>query len=247
MNSDYVAEYESMEKGHWWWQARRDIVLDILAGLRRARPGPARPTLLDIGCGAGVNLASFRESFDCVGVEPDPVLVEKARANSRVPVHQGTLPSGLPPLAAASFDYVLLLDVIEHVDDDLGALKSAAALLKPDGRMVINVPALPWMWSVHDEVNQHKRRYLAAGLREVIEGAGLVAPLVRYWGSFPVPLAFLERQSKRLLGREESYSVPIPSPRINDLCRRMLRAEFSMTKALGIPFGLSLIAVAHKP
>lgn len=247
MNSDYVAEYESLEKGHWWWQARRDIVLDILEGLRRERPGGGAPKLLDIGCGAGVNLASFRETFDCVGVEPDAVLVEKARANSRVPVHHGTLPAGLPPLGPASFDYVLLLDVIEHIEDDRAALESAAALLKPGGRMIINVPALPWMWSVHDEVNQHKRRYLAAGLREVIGGAGLAASLVKYWGAFPVPLAFLERQAKRLLGRAESYHVPIPSPRINGLCRRMLTAEFSMTKSFGLPLGLSLIAVAHKP
>jgi len=247
MNADYVAEYESMEKGHWWWQARRDIVLNILHDLLAQRPPrEGAPTLLDIGCGAGVNLASFRESFDCVGVEPDPVLVEKARANSQVPVHQGTLPSGLPPLDTR-FDYVVLLDVLEHIDDDLAALDAAASQMKPDGRMVINVPALPWMWSVHDEVNQHKRRYLAGGLRELIRGAGLKTSLIRYWGSFPVPLAFLERQSKRLLGKEQSYRVPIPSPRVNSLCRQLLRTEFSLTKSLGLPFGLSLIAVVHKP
>lgn len=244
MNSEYVADYEHLEKQHWWWVARREIILSILKKLRQREHHDRKSSLLDVGCGAGINLAFLRDEFDCIGVEPDPVLVEKARSNSGVPVYEGVLPSALPSFDR-KFDYIMLLDVLEHIDDDLAALKSVALLLAPGGRIIINVPALPFLWSVHDEVNQHKRRYVMKELQRLISGAGLGVSFIRYWGSLPVPLAYLERRTMWSGAKKEAYRVQTPSSRVNKLLQRILSLEYSLTSSFKVPFGLSLIAIVH--
>ena len=242
MRPEYAAEYEQLERQHWWWLARRRIVQRVLRARFPPRPGP-RPTLVDIGCGPGVMLASLRDTFDCVGLEPDPVLAEHARRHSAVPIHAGRL-TPEQPLTQQRFDCVLLLDVVEHIEDDVAALRLAGSMLEPGGQMIVNVPALPWLWSVHDEVNQHKRRYLRAGLREVMEKAGLQIQSIRYWGMGLVPMAFAAR---RVAGRSvplEDYRVSLPPAFANTLLRHLLFAEYRVAERLPFPLGLSLLAVA---
>jgi SAM-dependent methyltransferase len=242
MDARYVAVYEQLEREHWWWVSRRDILLGLLHTLTRSWPAAGRPTLLDLGCGAGVNLAAFRERADCQGIEPNPLLAARARVNSGVKVQVGSLPDDLPAFDHP-FDFVTLLDVLEHIDDDVMTLKTAARLLSPGGRIIINVPALPWMWSEHDAVNHHKRRYVATGLREILMRANLDVRLIRYWGTLLVPLAWAERRVRRWR-RNGSYAVNVPSPRVNTVMRRLVRAEYSATAKVGLPVGLSLLAVA---
>lgn len=247
MDARYVAEYERLERKHWWWLVRRRILLGLLDALTQARPTSYCPALLDLGCGAGLNLAAFRQRYDCQGIEPNPLLVERARENSGVMVQGGSLPYGLPSLDR-QFDFITLLDVIEHIDDDVATLKTAASLLAPGGRIVINVPALPWLWSEHDVVNQHKRRYVAASLRDVITRADLEVTLLRYWGALLVPSAWAER---RVAGwhvqgaHEQAYEVKVPSAPVNALLYGLVRCEYALTSWLCPPLGLSLLAVAQ--
>jgi SAM-dependent methyltransferase len=249
MDARYVAEYEQLERKHWWWLARRRILLGLLDELTQSWPTSHRPALLDLGCGAGLNLAALRQRYDCQGVEPNPLLVERACENSGVTVQLGSLPSGLPALDR-QFDFITLLDVIEHIDDDVTTLKTAAGLLAPGGRIVLNVPALPWLWSEHDMINQHKRRYVAASLRDVIMRADLEVTLLRYWGGLLVPLAWAERHMagwyvKR--AHEQAYAVKVPSAPVNALMYGLVRCEYALTGWLRPPLGLSLLAVTQIP
>jgi SAM-dependent methyltransferase len=231
MDARYLAAYERLEREHWWWLARRRILLRLLDALTQSWPTSHRPALLDLGCGAGLNLAAFRQRCDCQGVEPNPLLVESARDNSGVTVQLGSLPYGLPALDR-QFDFITLLDVIEHIDDDVIALKTAAGLLVPGGRIIINVPALPWLWSEHDVVNPHKRRYVAASLRDVITRANLEVTLLRYWGALWVPLAWSERCVAGWHGKgthEQAYEVKVPSAPVKALLGGLVRCEYALT------------------
>lgn len=247
MDPGYVAIYERLEREHWWWLARRRILLQVLDGLTRSWPSTRRPSLLDLGCGAGLNLAALRYTADCRGIEPNPLLAERARSNSGVEVQVGSLPGDLPRFSC-QFDFVMLLDVLEHIDDDVATLKTAASLLTPGGRIVINVPALPWLWSEHDVVNEHKRRYIAAGLRQTIRRAGLDVALMRYWGSFLVPLVWVERRVKGWRRRgscDGAYTVHVPRAPVNRLLGGLVRGEYAVTEWLRPPLGLSLLAVVQ--
>jgi SAM-dependent methyltransferase len=241
MKSPWVAQYERLEKEHWWWLARRSIVA---ATLKRLLPHKT-DSLLDVGCGAGLNLKAYANQWQCSGLEPDTTLAAAARTNSGVEVLAGSVP-GNHPYQDRTFNAVMMLDVIEHIDDDIGALRDAAELTTPEGHILINVPAMPWLWSVHDEVNEHKRRYTRATLRAAINEAGLELQSMTCWGIALAPAAFLAR---RLFGRSdtaENYTVGVPRPFINSCLRALILLEYHLLRWLPIPVGLSLLAVARR-
>lgn len=242
MIPEYVTQYENLERNHWWWLARRRILLRILRSLIGNRENRA-PTLLDVGCGAGMNLAAFKDLFDCRGLEPDPHLAARAEVNSGVAIHRGTL-GNLGDIEGSRFDFILLLDVLEHLEDDEGALKACARLLAPGGKIIVTVPAMRRLWSVHDAANQHKRRYELESLGGVIERAGLEADLIRYWNCALIPLAYLERSLFKRRHKKRNYRVEVPGPFSGRLLAAWMSLEFPLTGLLKPPFGLSLLAVA---
>lgn len=238
MQSQYVLQYENLEKHHWWWIARREIVCVILSKL--ATRGEQRPRVLDIGCGAGMQL-SILDGFDAVGVEPNPILAERARANTSAEILNEGLPIH-PSSLNTPFDFILLLDVLEHLDHDVEGLRSAMMALKPGGFVIVNVPAHPWLWSVHDDMNEHKRRYTRKQLSQVLEDAGLHLESIQFWGSILVPAAFLRGRK----ATKKDYLVNIPSGPIAQILRSVLKVDFFLNKYLLSFAGLSLLAVGRK-
>jgi hypothetical protein len=101
---------------------------------------------------------------------------------------------------------------------------------------------MPWLWSVHDEVNQHYRRYVSDQLESLIRDADLVLSSTRYWGSFLAPLAYLGRR----LQKKKTYKVSIPPAFLNKIMVKSVLAEYSIMTKINIPMGLSLMAVAQK-
>lgn len=238
-----MAAYDRLEREHWWWSFRRGIVLGELERLFRGAED--RPRVLDVGCGAGMNLRALAGRYECQGLESDARLVSAARRNSGVPVLQG----GLFDRDAGpedAFDAVLLLDVIEHIDDDRAALRAAASRARPGGWVVINVPAMRWLWSVHDEVNEHRRRYERGDLSRLILECGLELVSARYWGLLLAPAAWLAR-ARRGDRAAAGYRVAIPPRWVGRLIEAVLKLEWRALSLLDAPFGLSLLAVARRP
>ena len=237
------ALHEAHEETHWWFAARRSIVLHIL---RRELRGSGPLRLLDIGCGAGGMLAHLREFGAVWGVDPSPEAVTYAAAKGAAEVRHGTLPDGLPFGAADRFDVITLLDVLEHVDDDLGSLRTIGGLLAPGGLLLLTVPAFPFLWSGHDVVNEHKRRYTRSTLRERLLAAGLEITMLSYCNS----TLFLPIAGVRALKRWSEPSEPRPDlgvvPRpLNALLRTVFAAERHVIGTAPLPFGVSLIATAR--
>jgi SAM-dependent methyltransferase len=233
---DRMAELDSR---HWWYVARRDILAELI---RRKVPLPAEPRILEIGCGTGHNLPMLAQFGQVDAVEIDPVA--RAIASSRLghPVHDAPLPdlAGIPQRA---YDLVALLDVLEHVEADRDALVSIAARLRPNGRILLTVPAHPWMWSSHDVANHHKRRYTKKTLRAVIAEAGLRLEALSYFNSLLFPVAAMARVASRLAKKEGSGDAMPPEP-LNTLFEALFGLERHAIGRLPFPPGVSLAAIA---
>ncbi|HQY31913.1 MAG TPA: class I SAM-dependent methyltransferase, partial [Thermomicrobiales bacterium] len=166
MKSEYYGEYYEHENNHWWFKWRFDMITEIVEALPRNESF----RLLDAGCGTGQMTKLLEKYGDAVGLELAPEAIAFARKRGVQNIVQGSITD--PPFPAGSFDLVLSLDVIEHVDNDVQILESLFEIVKPGGHLIVTVPAFQSLWSQHDEINQHKRRYRVPQLRKMIENAG---------------------------------------------------------------------------
>jgi SAM-dependent methyltransferase len=233
---DRMAE---LDQRHWWYRARREVLAALIR--RRALP-PSGGRILEVGCGTGHNLAMLARFGAVEAIELDPAARAVAEQRLRRPVGSAPLPQ-LEGVPARAFDLIGSFDVIEHIDDDAAALASIAGRLKPGGRFVMTVPAHGWMWSAHDEVNHHKRRYSKAGLRRLVEGSPLKLEALGYFNSLLFPLAVGARVAGKVTGKQDSDDKLPPEP-LNRALERVFAQEARLIGRVPLPPGLSLFAVA---
>ncbi len=233
---DRMAAHDST---HWWYRARREILADYL---RREGQLPANARILEIGCGTGHNLAMLAGFGTVEAIEIDPVARGIASERLGKPVGEAPLPA-LPGIERAAYDLIAVLDVVEHIEDDVGALAAMKACLKPGGKILITVPAHRWMWSAHDIVNHHHRRYSKASLVKAIAAAGLAPRKLGYFNSLLFPLAAAARVAGRMSGRDDSDDSPPPKI-VNSLFEAIFRLERHMVGRMPMPPGVSIITLA---
>ncbi len=243
MDPQLFTTFAAVERTHWWFTARRDIVLSVTD--RYVPPGGA---ILDVGCGTGYFIESLRDRYSAWGVDPSPISVRMCRERGLDGVVQGTA-YDLSALDERRFDAVYFLDVIEHLDDDARALREALRVLRPDGLVVITVPAFMFLWSEHDVVNQHRRRYRRPQLEALMRGVGLVIERLTYFNFYLFGLASADRMANRLLRRRVSAELAVPHPLVNRMMGGAFRSErhrVADASKRPFPFGLSLLAVGRK-
>jgi len=234
--------YEQMaelDQRHWWYRARREV---IAALIRRVAPPPPGARILEVGCGTGHNLAMLGEFGKVDALELDEEARTLAEQRLGRAVHNAPLPE-LSGIDDAAYDLIGAFDVIEHIDDDSAALRSIAGKLKPGGKLVMTVPAHQWMWSAHDVVNHHKRRYSKRALRRLIGGSPLKLDAIGYFNSLLFPVAVAERSASKLRGKEGA-DLRLPPKALNLALERTFAAERHLIGRVPLPPGLSLFAVA---
>ena len=233
--------YEQMaqlDDKHWWYRARREVLAALIR--RRVRP-PKGAAILEIGCGTGHNLAMLSEFGRVDALEVDAGARAIAEQRLGRPVLSAPLPE-LRGVAERHYDLIGAFDVIEHIADDRAAVSSIAARLKPGGRVVVAVPAHQWMWSAHDTVNHHHRRYSKRGLRRLIESSPLKLEAIGYFNSLLFPLAVAQRLASRVAGKDDS-DVTLPPRPLNYALERGFAAERLLIGRVPLPPGLSLFAI----
>jgi SAM-dependent methyltransferase len=234
---DRMAEHDST---HWWYRARRDILADYLT---REGQLPERARILEIGCGTGHNLPMLAQFGDVDAIEIDPAAGTIAGARLGKPVGTAPLP-GLTGVPTGHYDLIAVLDVVEHIEDDVAALSAMRERLAPGGKILITVPAHQWLWSAHDVVNHHHRRYSKKRLTAAIAAAGLRPRKLGYFNSLLFPLAAGARIAGRLTGRDDSDDSPPPRA-VNALFETIFRLERHMVGRMPMPPGVSIVTLAE--
>lgn len=243
------AQLAELEDKSFWFQSRNHI---LLSTLRRFAPGPGL-RYAEIGCGTGFVLAAVAAHFPSWSVHgydihTEAVTFSRLRA-PRATVEQADL-HALP--SATPFDIVGVFDVLEHLDDDTGALRSLHERLRAGGQLVLTVPQHPSLWSPYDDAARHRRRYQRAEMRQRLEAAGFT---VRYLSSFVTtlwPVLWWRRRTLRHLAPDHAAKLTqadlTPSPALNLLGRAaMWPDEMAAQLGLPLPWGGSLLAVAVRP
>lgn len=248
MQISHLEYHRDAERDHWWFAARRSIVLAQLESALEPRRTFRRETLriLDIGCGAGGMLSFLSNWGEVAGVDASPEAVAMAAATGVGDVRHGSLPGDIP-FDPASFDVITLLDVLEHVDDDVMALEAVRRLLRPHGTLIMTVPAYRLLWSGHDVVNEHRRRYVRGELRHKLQEAGFTVDRLSYFNTLLFPPIALARFLGRLRrGTPTADTGRVPAP-LNAMLRSIFGVERHLLGATNLPFGVSLLAVARAP
>jgi SAM-dependent methyltransferase len=227
------------DQHHWWYVARRSILESLI---KRKIPLAENARILEIGCGTGHSLAMLGKFGYVEASEMDAGA--RAIASERLgrPVVDATLPE-LEGVVENRFNLIALLDVLEHVAEDGPALESIRTRLAAQGRLLLTVPAHPWMWTRHDTMAHHQRRYTKQSLREVLMKSGYRIELLSYYNSLLFPLAIVDRYVAKATGRE-SDSNAAPSAPLNALFREVFKLETQLVGRLPMPPGLSLLAIA---
>jgi SAM-dependent methyltransferase len=242
MQPEQIAEMYAHEASHWWFWGKR-LLMRRLLGSHLTRPGIR---ILDIGCGAGVNALEL-SAYGTVTAS-DRSLDALAFVRSRGVPLVVAAEAPLLPFGDGAFDIVTAYDVVEHVEDDRAFLLELARVLAPGGALALHVPAWPSLWSRHDVVLEHKRRYTRRALRELLAASGLELETLG-WSSFTIfaPTAAL-RWTRRLFGSTTGGADlgAVPAP-INSLLRGVCRIEAAIAATTGLPIGASLAAIAVRP
>lgn len=242
MQPEVHAEMTAVQQRHWWFVARRRILQGLIESLRL----PPQALILDSGCGSGGNLAMLSRFGRLQAMECDPTARQAAAALGICPVAAGRLPREVP-FADERYDLICLLDVLEHVAEDVAALAQLAQRLRPGGRILVTVPAYGWLWSAHDEAHHHLRRYTASGLRQRAEVAGLVVQRAGYFNALLLPAIAAVRLLGRWCGKNGASDAALPPPPVNAALQALFALERHVVPRCLFPAGTSVLAVLSLP
>ena len=236
---DRMAE---LDQEHWWFVARRRILASVI---RRVIRPPKRARILEVGCGTGHNFAMLKAFGRLDACELDYCARALAAKRLRRNVEEAKLPD-LSMFERNHYYLIALLDVLEHVRDDVASLRAIHRRLKPGGALLLTVPANRWMWSGHDVAHHHFRRYSKHDLGRVLREAGFEVQLLSYFNSLLFPLIAAARLVGKLVGKDAADDH-LPSAPVNAVLRRTFGLEAGLIGRLPMPFGVSLVAVARRP
>jgi ubiquinone/menaquinone biosynthesis C-methylase UbiE len=235
-----AAEYALMDAAEdqmWWYRALHRRLVGALTGVHG--------NVLDVGCGTGGLLARLRTArpdLGLTGIEWADAASRRAASKSAVPIVRGS--ANALPFADASFAAVIAADQLCHraVDPDR-ALAELRRVLRPGGRLVVNMPAYAWLLSAHDHRVHNVRRQTACQLVAMLREAGFRSAQARYWNGLLLPLMVVQR---KLLARDSAASdvAPFP-PWLNASLHAMTEIERRLPFAL--PAGGSVLATAERP
>lgn len=244
MDKNFEEKYHRYEQDYWWFVARRDFIRRLLASYGTAKDA----SILEVGCSGGPLLASLREfGYACLtGIDISKVGIERCGEKGIRDVY--VMNGAKTTFADDSFDLVIASDILEHIEDDAAGLKEWRRILKPNGTIIVFVPAFQFLWSGHDVVNKHFRRYTRPRMRDLMREAGFTVKRSSYWNVTAFLPALLVRavqnlRSKKPAEADQMYGF---NNIINGIFVGILKAENRILSVANAPFGVSVFTVGVK-
>jgi len=245
MDKQYYKEYYELERSHWWFQGRLEIIESLIKKhIKKGKTGKIR--ILNIGVATGATTIMLEKFGDVTSVEYDEdccvFLKEKVGINA-INASLTNL-----PFKDNSYDLVCAFDVIEHIEDDLTALCEIKRVLSQDGFYFLTVPAFNFLWNHHDEVNHHYRRYTMSGLVQKTKQAKLSVTFKSYfnfWLFFPIAIF---RVANNIIPRKvkenssgSDFEIMNKSKVINKMLFNLLKLENRLLNSgIKFPLGVSI-------
>ncbi len=236
---EYTRLYH-VEQDHWWYKGMRQIIFPLLEKYITRKSN----TILDIGCGTGMNMRHLKQYGKVIGTDTSDLALRFAQER-RCTVTKASVVR--LPFQAQSFDLVTCFDVINSnsIRDDVRALKEIHRVLRPRGIFLIREPAFKVLWSGHDIVGHTARRYTLRELRTKLTKAGFRIERITYLNTLLFPAVAVSRLLKNIFGKCESDFKRTPRM-LNELLFRILSSESSLLTRINLPFGVSVLAIARK-
>jgi SAM-dependent methyltransferase len=235
-----LAEYALMDAAEdhmWWYRALHRRLLDALADVHG--------TVLDAGCGTGgllTRIGAERPDLPRVGIEWEAVAARRAAAKSGAPIVRGSV--NALPFAGARFDAVIAADVLCHAAvDPQAALAELHRVLRPGGRLILNMPAYAWLFSAHDRQVHNTRRVTTRAFAALLRDAGFGRVRAHYWNGLLLPLMVVQR---KLLARAADASDVAAFPPWLDATLHAM-TEIERRLPVRLPAGGSVLATAERP
>jgi SAM-dependent methyltransferase len=245
MDAEAYKEMIELQEEHWWFVARRDVIKSFI---KMQMPQSSTGKVLEIGCGVGGNVGLLSQSGQYRGIDMHQPAIDYCSKKYPQFEFQCTRVEDIPQeYSSNKFDSIYLLDVLEHIDDQVEILKSAQNYLTQSGKIFVTVPAFEFLWSPHDEFVHHVRRYTKAGLKKVLEDSGYKVERISYFNSILFPLALIQRLGMRMLNKKLNTHLSTPPTIVTWLFKVIFAQEAWILKRTNLPVGLSIIAVmSHK-
>ena len=234
---DYIYQRE-ME--HWWYRVRRQLVKRLVA---RYSQGTA-VRILDIGCGTGALLRELSAYGEASGIDVSEKAVQYCKERGLTRVSLGD--AAKLPFPDASFDIVVILDVLEHIEDDAAGCNEIKRVLKPGGHAIIAVPAFMFLWGVTDVLSHHYRRYTRPRLLRCVRASGLRVEYATYFNTFLFPAIAFVRLAVRVLSIPMRSEQNLESPFVNNILFHIFSLEARLIPYIRFPFGVSVLALVRK-
>ncbi len=249
-------EYENMfkvERDHWWYKGVRTIVKETIKDYLPAMKPAEKLRILDAGCGTGITFNYFQELGDITGIDISPLALDFCQRRGIKKLCRAD--SSKLPFKNNSFDLIIALDLLEHIENDSQVIAEFHRILRPDGLLLLNCPALQSLWSHHDVAMMHFRRYSKKMMLNLFKTDLFSLKKLTYYNSLLLPPIYLFRSLKKtfakIFGNRDLKNIKsdlnlMPPALANYLLYKLFSLELPLVKRYNLPLGVSLLVIAQK-
>lgn len=236
MKAEEFDRIRLLENTHWWYIGRKTL-LDYL----KSKLGLNNAMILDAGCGTGFAGKILSDCGTVISLDTS----ENAFLDDNVIANPVLASINDTPFQDNTFDLVVAMDLLEHLEDDTTAIMEIQRICKESGYVFITVPAYQCMWSAHDEALDHKRRYSLNDIVDKLKAVGFSIEKASYFVSTAFPAGFIHRMIQRK-SSPSSDLAPVPWI-VNTILASIMKCEAWIAWTIGLPFGMTAFVLAKKP
>ncbi len=239
----YHTQYQ-LENSYFWFVARNQILNKVVSEFCNLN---SDFNLLDVGCGNGGFSHHLINKCNVIGIDTSETALDYASKRGIKNLHNVIL-KDFDKTPYGHINAVTIFDVIEHIEDDKEVVSQIYDVLANDSYVFATVPAYQWLWSKHDEIHMHYRRYSIKNFKKLFQDSGFKIIYTSYFNSLLFIPAVLKRFLDKLTGQDKSNDSPIDevSPLMNKIFTTIFLSERKLIPNVSLPFGLSILIIAKK-